>query len=323
MEPRFPFPSFPNGWFAVATSASLAPGGLQAVHALGRELVVFRAQSGVAHVVDAFCPHLGTHLGYGGRVIGETVRCPFHGWRFDGCGTCVEAPGANKIPPRARLDSPPVCERNGVIMVHHDLMGRPPAFEVPDAPELSGDGWTRPLEYSFPIRTHVQEICENLADVNHFAELHGLERPTVVRNELGEHTYNMTLDSEGNRVDMTLYGLGVELSRMQLRVADRGERLFAAKFMTPLDEERALLRVLVSAQRRGDDDPVAEQMAALFQDSTRRALQQDVPIWEHKRYQKAPLLTAVDAAIPPFRRWAQRFYQEIDSAVCRMTSRSV
>jgi nitrite reductase/ring-hydroxylating ferredoxin subunit len=307
-SPRFPFPSFPTGWFALASSAELAPGDVRPVRALGRELVLFRTRAGAARVLDAYCPHLGTHLGHGGRVVGETVRCPFHGWRFDGCGTCVEIPGGVKIPPRARLDAPLVCERNGVILIHHDRAGRPPAFEIPEAPELSGDGWTRPLEYSIPIRTHVQEICENLADVTHFAELHGLERPGVVKNVFGEHTYNMTLDTDGSVVDMTLHGLGVELSRMQLRVADRGERLFAAKYMTPLDEEHALLRVLVSAEKGGADDGAAERMASLFQDSTRRALLQDVPIWEHKRYQPAPLLAANDGAIPPFRRWARRFY---------------
>jgi nitrite reductase/ring-hydroxylating ferredoxin subunit len=309
MQTRFPFPSFPTGWFAVALSSAVAPGDVQPIRALGRDLVLFRTHGGTATILDAYCPHLGTHLGYGGRVIGETLRCPFHGWRFDGCGSCVETPGAAKIPPKANLDSLTVRESNGVILVYHDRAGRPPAFEIPEAPELSSDDWTRPLEYSFAIRTHVQEICENLADVTHFAELHGLERPGVVQNVFGEHTYNMTLDTEGNRVDMTLYGLGVELSRMQLRVGDGGERLFAAKFMTPLDEEHALLRVLVSAAKTDAGPEMAERMAALFHDSTRRALLQDVPIWEHKRYQATPLLTAADAAIPPFRRWARRFYE--------------
>jgi phenylpropionate dioxygenase-like ring-hydroxylating dioxygenase large terminal subunit len=276
---------------------------------LGRELVLFRTPSGAARVLDAFCPHLGTHLGYGGRVIGETLRCPFHGWRFDGCGSCVEIPGAAKIPPKARVDSLTTCERNGMILVYRDGAGGPPAFEIPEAPELSSVGWTPPLEYSFTIRTHVQEICENLADVSHFAELHGLERPGVVKNTFGEHCYNMTLDSDGNLLDMTLYGLGVELSRMQLRVEAGGERLFAAKFMTPVDEEHVLLRVLVSAQQNGAGPEVAERMATVFQDSTRRALLQDVPLWEHKRYQTAPLLSAADGPIAPFRRWARRFYE--------------
>src|SRR5262249_18392626 len=62
--PRFPFPSFPTGWFALASSAELAPGDVKAIRALGRDLVLFRTQSGTACVVDAYCPHLGTHLGH-------------------------------------------------------------------------------------------------------------------------------------------------------------------------------------------------------------------------------------------------------------------
>ena len=42
--------------------------------------------------IDAFCPHLGAHLGYGGLVEESTIRCPFHAWRFDGTGACVEVP---------------------------------------------------------------------------------------------------------------------------------------------------------------------------------------------------------------------------------------
>ena len=35
-------------------------------------------------MLDAYCPHLGAHLAEGGRVQGESVRCPFHAWEFDG-----------------------------------------------------------------------------------------------------------------------------------------------------------------------------------------------------------------------------------------------
>ena len=74
----------PNGWFAVAWSRELHAGDVRPIHYFGEDLVLFRTRSGQARVLDAFCPHLGAHLGYGGRVMGETVRCPFHGWQFDG-----------------------------------------------------------------------------------------------------------------------------------------------------------------------------------------------------------------------------------------------
>ncbi len=55
--------------------------------------MLFRAEDGAPHLLDAHCPHLGAHLAVGGKVEAECIRCPFHGWKFDGAdGTCVEIP---------------------------------------------------------------------------------------------------------------------------------------------------------------------------------------------------------------------------------------
>ena len=60
---------------------------------LGEHFVVFRTEKGVASVLDAYCPHLGAHLGIGSRVIGDCVECPFHGWQFRGeDGQCIAIP---------------------------------------------------------------------------------------------------------------------------------------------------------------------------------------------------------------------------------------
>lgn len=63
----------------------------------GEELVAFRTEDGVANVTDAYCPHLGAHLGIMGRVVGDCIECPFHGWRFKGKdGSCSHVPYAAK-----------------------------------------------------------------------------------------------------------------------------------------------------------------------------------------------------------------------------------
>ena len=66
------------------------------LHAVtGLELAVFRDTSGQAHVVDAYCPHMGASLGVGGQVRGDCIECPFHGWKFRGYdGKCVHVPYA-------------------------------------------------------------------------------------------------------------------------------------------------------------------------------------------------------------------------------------
>ena len=71
MVARFPFPPYANGWFQIAYSDELAPGDVKAVRNFGQDFVLFRTEAGVAHVLDAHCPHLGAHLGYGGKVEGN------------------------------------------------------------------------------------------------------------------------------------------------------------------------------------------------------------------------------------------------------------
>ena len=58
---------------------------------------MFRGQDGKAYVVDAYCPHLGANLAVGGRVVGNCIECPFHGWQFRGNdGKCERIPYAEK-----------------------------------------------------------------------------------------------------------------------------------------------------------------------------------------------------------------------------------
>ena len=64
---------------------------------LGLHLAVFRAEDGQAHIIDAYCPHMGANLAVGGVVKGNCLECPFHGWKFRGDdGKCVEIPYISK-----------------------------------------------------------------------------------------------------------------------------------------------------------------------------------------------------------------------------------
>lgn len=116
---RFPFTAFPTGWFQVGYASELPPGGLQKVRYFGRDMILFRGESGQAHLLDAYCPHLGAHIGCGGQVVEDTVRCPFHHWRFDGSGQCTQVPYAGKVPRKAEIRSWPLREVNGILFTFH------------------------------------------------------------------------------------------------------------------------------------------------------------------------------------------------------------
>ncbi len=61
--PRYPI-GVPNGWYAVARSPELAVGEVKTIEYFDEELVLFRAENGIAGLLDAYCDHLGAHLGH-------------------------------------------------------------------------------------------------------------------------------------------------------------------------------------------------------------------------------------------------------------------
>ena len=97
--------------FEVDFSEELEPGTARPARYFGKDLVIWRTSGGEPRVFDAFCPHLGAHLGHGGKVEGDSIRCPFHAWSFDGAGNCIDIPYAKRVPPKAGVRSWPVLER--------------------------------------------------------------------------------------------------------------------------------------------------------------------------------------------------------------------
>ena len=67
-EKNYDFSPYPTSWIQIGWSHELRRGQVRAVRCLGRELVLFRGEDGRVRVVDAYCPHLGAHLGVGGSV---------------------------------------------------------------------------------------------------------------------------------------------------------------------------------------------------------------------------------------------------------------
>ena len=90
-QPIQDFPVFNNwnevayGWYFAMPSKELTLNAVKALEFCGQELVLFRGMDGKVAALDAYCPHMGTHLGKG-KVVQNTVRCFFHHWQFDAEG---------------------------------------------------------------------------------------------------------------------------------------------------------------------------------------------------------------------------------------------
>src|ERR1019366_909100 len=78
-------------WYPVAARAQLDGRWTHRVRLLGEDLVLFRDRSGRLGLIAEFCPHRRASLAYGIPDI-DGIRCPYHGWKFDGTGACTDQP---------------------------------------------------------------------------------------------------------------------------------------------------------------------------------------------------------------------------------------
>jgi 3-ketosteroid 9alpha-monooxygenase subunit A len=310
--PRYPFPRYPTGWFQVAYSDEIQPGEVKPLEYFGKQLVMFRTESGKLALLDAYCPHLGAHIGHGGKVKGESVECPFHAWKFGTNGACTEVPYASKVPPRSSLGCWPVNEINGLVMVWHDIDKQPPAWEVPHVPEYSSEDWITPVRREWKIRTHNQETAENVVDKAHFRYLHGTQNMPESKLDFDGHKIHMITPTtmktpaglvEG-QVESNTVGLGFSTTRFTGLV----ETLLMG-CVAPIDDEFVHLRFTFTVKKLAGAD-VMSHVAKAFVAEITRQLEQDKPVWENKIYLERPLICDGDGPVGQFRRWAHQFYPE-------------
>jgi phenylpropionate dioxygenase-like ring-hydroxylating dioxygenase large terminal subunit len=85
----------PSQWYAILESNEVKPGRPVAVTRLGEKLVLWRDAQGQVTCMHNLCPHRGAALS-AGKVLGDHLECPFHGFQFDASGRCQVIP-ANSI----------------------------------------------------------------------------------------------------------------------------------------------------------------------------------------------------------------------------------
>jgi phenylpropionate dioxygenase-like ring-hydroxylating dioxygenase large terminal subunit len=163
---------FINFWYPVILSRDLEDKPRLA-RILSLDFAVFRDSAGQARVVSNVCPHRGGSLA-GGKVRGDHVQCPYHGWEFDGEGQCHRIPslGAGaRIPGRTRVDAYPVVEKYGIVFAFlGDLpeAERPPMLEVP---EYGKEGW-RASWMNYQVPFSYERSVENGLDPAHNEFVH-------------------------------------------------------------------------------------------------------------------------------------------------------
>jgi len=80
-----------NFWYPVALSKEVTNEAPVEAEIMGLKFVAFRDTEGKAHVISNTCVHRGGALGRG-KIKGDCVECPYHGWQFNGAGKCELIP---------------------------------------------------------------------------------------------------------------------------------------------------------------------------------------------------------------------------------------
>ena len=327
--------AFPEGWYFVANRASILRENLIEKTWMGQEIIAWSDGEGHICVAEAYCPHLGSHLGptVGGRVRDGCLVCPFHGFEFDRTGQCVATPNA-PAPKAARLSVYRTREILGMVFAWWGVGGRAPQWDLPDDPP-AGAEWSRLRSTKLRFRGHPQETTENSVDVEHLGYTHGYHdvAPTGTISIEGAYLrscfdftnvnrfaglFNMT--SEVSAVTH-VHGLGYSFVEIQEKTIGLDARLWVLP--TPVDGTFINL-VLVSQLREIRKPgrffaglgflPVRLRhrlINCFFLRQEKRYVMQDVTIWERKRYQSRPRLCRGDGPIGKYRRYCRQFYPKL------------
>jgi 3-ketosteroid 9alpha-monooxygenase subunit A len=318
--------TFPRGWFIVAESSELDAGPM-AVRFFGQDFALYRGESGVPIMLDAYCAHMGTHLTAsrsamivqnGEQIEGDSIRCPYHGWRYGPDGKVNDIPYHDgPCPKSAAITSYPVRDVMGCVMMWFDPEGGEPTYAPPTLKEWDDPTWVHwKLDHLGELEIHGQEILDNMADATHLGPTHGAPCE-YFENEINGHVciqrqggYHQVYDSM--LITTTWYtGPGLLLSKQEF-----GDVLtFELIANTPVDDgvTKVWHGALAQAQNvpHSDEDIAA---ARAVQEGALQAFAADFDVWRHKRPAIRVMQLPNDGPFKIVRKWYGHFYDSQENA---------
>ena len=326
---QFPSDRVADGWYQIGWSNDFEAGQTTPLAYFDRELVAYRGESGALHLLDAYCRHMGAHLGHGGCVEGEGVRCPYHGWKW-------EPDGANSDIPYSRpermgnlqLGSYPTRELDGVAFAYFNYAGEPPTYELPSSFErYDGNTWTLS-----PDTTHTwldvpmspQFVVENSADAAHFKYVHrSADVATVGDYSAEEGVFKTRVDirfgghvastwaTPNGAVDGHIYTESWSLGLGWSRLIGFDDVIFMLG-VTPITPYRADLRSSTWVCRtRSDGTEMDVETRDRWVKQQNGQVDADLKIWSTQTYiARAALARSEQGCIRAVREWSQQFYSD-------------
>jgi phenylpropionate dioxygenase-like ring-hydroxylating dioxygenase large terminal subunit len=158
-----------NCWQAAAYAEEISDGVLPR-KILNEAIVFFRTSDGVVHALADKCAHRGLPLSCG-RRRGDLLECGYHGMTYDAEGTCVRAPGQDRVPSAAVVKAYPVAEKHGFVWVWMGQPEKSASAEIPNFFWFKSDEWTCAAGYHL-IGADYRLLNDNLLDLSHESFVH-------------------------------------------------------------------------------------------------------------------------------------------------------
>ncbi|TJY58250.1 3-ketosteroid-9-alpha-hydroxylase [Sinimarinibacterium sp. CAU 1509] len=325
---------YARGWHCLGLASTFRDGEPHSVSAFGTRIVVFKGEDEQLRALNAWCPHMGADLGIG-KVEGNRVVCRFHGWAFGGNGSCEDIPYSKTIPPKARVRSWPLQERNQLLFIWNDVEGNPPPPEqdIPQLPQVGSPEWSDWSLSQWVIDNNCRELVDNLSDLAHFGPVHGSSNVKYFANifEGSRATQVMVGINErlgGTRNHLTTVATYFGPATLLCKMTGESDGMPIESILLvtnlPIDQMHFQLGFGVMVKRiPGLSEEQNQAMIKHYVDLTIQAFTEDVAVWHNKVRVDNPLLCAGDGPILQLRNWYSQFYTDADAVPADLAQRRV
>jgi len=284
-----------DAWYVAGWSSEFSQS-LTPLVMLEQALVAYRRADGSMSALEDRCPHRQLPLSKG-ELIADNIRCGYHGMTFNGEGQCIRIPGQDNIPSTAYVRTYPVSEKNSIVFIWMGDPAKANPDDIFDLPQFSNEQWHAHQGDALHLQSHYLNVAENLVDPAHVSFVH----PTTLGNAASEDVpVHVDVDSEvlvawrwirdappvgffqkfggfEGHVDRWHYyylylpcvavidfGSADVSARLEESTRDKGVRIFAIHFLTPVNQHYTIDRWMHLRNAAVGDEQASEQMDAMF-----------------------------------------------------------
>ena len=284
-------PGAHQNWYAVALSTDVEKGKAIGTDLADGRVVIYRGEDGVVRVMSAFCKHMGADLSFGGDVIGNDIRCPYHHWAFGDGGKCTKIASGDAIPKGTSLANLPTAEDYGLIWV---FLGETPLYERQTFPDSDGEYAYRAFEVKLENKLFAEPwiFTSNVFDIVHNRVVHNLNIAEPTIEEVSPYMRRMFWDAVHDGVKkagvvrhhIDVYGT----NSIRTMGENEGRQKWYIASMTPCGRQGT--RVFFTIVTPKDDQ--AEKYLDGWEALHNRFINEDVPILNNMRIRDMHLVAA-------------------------------